>query len=94
MHDLPSHDGSHGGPAGSGSARTLAGVGLALAAYLVAAALGWPQHGRDLLVEAQAGHHTADHGDDHAPAAGEQVPGHDDHADADHTAVPPRRWSR
>jgi Na+/H+ antiporter NhaD/arsenite permease-like protein len=65
MHDLPSHDVSHRTPAASGSARTLATVGLALAAYLVAAALGWPQHGRDLLVAAQAGHHTADHGDDH-----------------------------
>jgi Na+/H+ antiporter NhaD/arsenite permease-like protein len=86
MHDLPSHDASHGGPATSGSARTLTAVGLALAAYLVAAALGWPQHGRDLLVAAQAGHHAADHGDDHAP--GDHAPAHDDHghADAHHAA--------
>ena len=86
MHDLPSHDASHGGPATSGSARTLAGVGLALAAYLAAAALGWPQHGRDLLVAAQAGHHAADHGGDHAP--GDHAPAHDDHghADAHHAA--------
>jgi Na+/H+ antiporter NhaD/arsenite permease-like protein len=90
MHDLPSHAASHTGPAASGSARTLAGVGLALAAYLVAAALGWPQHGRDLLVAAQAGHHEADHGgdhgDDHAPAHDDH--GHDDHGhdDAHHAA--------
>jgi Na+/H+ antiporter NhaD/arsenite permease-like protein len=86
MHDLPSHDASHGGPATSGSARTLAAVGLTLAAYLVAAALGWPQHGRDLLVAAQAGHHATDHGGDHAPA--DHAPAHDDHghADAHHAA--------
>ena len=88
MHDLPSHDAAHAAPATSGSARTLAGVGLALAAYLLAAAVGWPQHGRDLLVAAQAGHHAADHGGDHAPAAGDHAPGHDDHghADAHHAA--------
>jgi Na+/H+ antiporter NhaD/arsenite permease-like protein len=79
MHDLPSHDASHGGPAASGSARTLAGVGLALAAYLVAAALGWPQHGRDLLVAAQAGHHAAGHGDEHGPADDDHAQAHDDH---------------
>jgi Na+/H+ antiporter NhaD/arsenite permease-like protein len=93
MHDLPSHDAPHGGPTASGSARTLAGVGLALAAYLVAAALGWPQHGRDLLVAAQAGHHGADHEGDHAPAAGDHAPAHDDHGHAaDHHgagAAPP-----
>jgi Na+/H+ antiporter NhaD/arsenite permease-like protein len=79
MHDLPSHDASHGGPSASGSARTLAGVGLALAAYLVAAALGWPQHGRDLLVAAQAGHHAAGHGDEHGPADDDHAQAHDEH---------------
>ncbi len=86
MHDLPSHDASHGGQAPSGSARSLAGVGLALAAYLVAAALGWPQHGRDLLVAAQAGHHSADHGGDHAPADADHAPEHDDHGHHHHAA--------
>jgi Na+/H+ antiporter NhaD/arsenite permease-like protein len=84
MHDHPSHTASHGGPAASGSSRVLVGIGLALAAYLVAAAVGWPQHGRDLLVAAQAGHHPADHGGDHAPAAGEPAAAQDD--DHDHAA--------
>ena len=84
MHDRLSHTASPGGPTSSGSFRTLVGIGLALAAYLVAAAVGWPQHGRDLLVAAQAGHHPADHGGDHAPAAGERAAAQDD--DHDHEA--------
>jgi hypothetical protein len=36
------------------------GISAALAAYLVAAALGLPQHGRDLLVRSQAAH-ASDH---------------------------------
>jgi Na+/H+ antiporter NhaD/arsenite permease-like protein len=46
---------------------TLFLIAAALAAYAVAAALGWPQHGRDLLVQAQAAHATDHHP---APAAG------------------------
>jgi Na+/H+ antiporter NhaD/arsenite permease-like protein len=84
MHDRPSHAASNGGPTSSGSSRALVGIGLALAAYLVAAAVGWPQHGRDLLVAAQAGHHPADHGGDHAPSAGEPAAAQDD--DHDHAA--------
>lgn len=56
---------------------TLAGIALALGIYLAALAGGAPQHGRDLLVEAQAAHQ--DHGDDadhedtdHAPVAADQ----------------------
>ena len=33
----------------------------ALVAYAVAAAFGWPQHGRNLLVGAQAAQDTVDH---------------------------------
>ena len=47
------------------------GIAVALAAYLVAAALGLPQHGRDLLVHSQAAHagdhDAAPHGDAGAP---------------------------
>jgi len=47
------------------------GIAIALAAYLVAAALGLPQHGRDLLVHSQAAHaddhDAAPHGDARVP---------------------------
>jgi Na+/H+ antiporter NhaD/arsenite permease-like protein len=47
------------------------GIAIALAAYLVAAALGLPQHGRDLLVHSQAAHaddhDAAPHGDAAVP---------------------------
>ena len=43
------------------------GIAVAIAAYLAAAALGLPQHGRDLLVRSQAAH-ADDHADDHAAA--------------------------
>ncbi|MFM8436653.1 MAG: sodium:proton antiporter [Planctomycetia bacterium] len=70
------HD-SHASGAGSdATGRTLAGIGLLLVAYAAAAVAGWPQHGRDLLVAAQAAHAPA-HGDaDHAEPHG----GHADHA--------------
>ena len=58
MHDLPQHDQSPATTASTTSSRVLAGIGLAVAAYLVAATLGLPQHGRDLLVAAQATHHA------------------------------------
>jgi len=57
-------------PAGA-SRLPLWGIAIALAAYLVAAALGLPQHGRDLLVHSQAAHaddhDAAPHGDAAAP---------------------------
>ena len=61
------HD-SHvaGGSAATG--RTLAGIGLLLAAYAAAVIGGWPQHGRDLLVAAQAAHTPAHAADGHAEA--------------------------
>jgi Na+/H+ antiporter NhaD/arsenite permease-like protein len=74
MHDTPH--------ASSGTARRdpfLAGIGIVLAGYLVAAVANWPQHGRDLLVAAQAGH-------GHAPAAAAD---HDDHHDPATAAPPP-----
>ena len=85
MHDLPRHDHATGSTAVSNSTRTLVGIGLAVAAYAVAAALGWPQYGRDLLVAAQATHH--------APAAGHDAADSGDHPvepdPADHHADDP-----
>ena len=57
-------------PAGAGRL-PLWGIAIALAAYLVAAALGLPQHGRDLLVHSQAAH-AGDH--DAAPHGDAAVP--------------------
>ena len=59
--------------------RTLLGIGLMLAAYAVAVACGWPQHGRDLLVRAQAAHGeiTTSANADEAGAPGSQAPLHD-----------------
>ena len=56
------------------------GISAALAAYLVAAALGLPQHGRDLLVRSQAAHAS-----DHAAAPHGEEAGPGDHA----LAAPP-----
>ncbi len=55
------------------------GIAVAIAAYLAAAALGLPQHGRDLLVRSQAAH-----ADDHAAA-----PHGDAAAPADHAVAAP-----
>ena len=65
--------GSRNTVSGSGktvSARVIAGIAVLLLAYAAAAAAGWPQRGRDVLVAAQAGHAAAPA--DHAagPAAG------------------------
>ena len=61
--------------ASSASSRTLAGIAALLVAYTAAAAFGWPQHGRDLLVQAQAAPHAAQepaaHDAAHPPAAGD-----------------------
>jgi Na+/H+ antiporter NhaD/arsenite permease-like protein len=82
MHDLPSHHDAAGSSGPSASVRTLIGIGLALAAYLVAAAAGVPQHGRDLLVKAQAAHHEShDSGDHHT----EEDHAGDHRADAPHS---------
>ena len=65
---------------------TLLGIAAVLTAYAVAALAGWPQHGRDLLVRAQAAHHADAHGAD-AQAGADQ--GHaGDHA-AGHAATSP-----
>jgi Na+/H+ antiporter NhaD/arsenite permease-like protein len=66
------------------SRRVLLGIVCLLAGYAAAALAGWPQHGRDLLVQGQAAHESHDasgHGADHpvGPAA--------DHA-ADHGPAP------
>jgi Na+/H+ antiporter NhaD/arsenite permease-like protein len=95
MHDLPRHDQATGSEAVSNSTRTLVGIGLAVAAYAVAAALGWPQHGRDLLVATQAGHHAPAPGHDAAETAPGGGPAHGDghgddgHHDHDHHAAGP-----
>ena len=65
-------------PAGAGRL-PLWGIAVAIAAYLAAAALGLPQHGRDLLVRSQAAH-----ADDHAAA-----PHVDAAAPADHAVAAP-----
>ncbi|MFM8494397.1 MAG: sodium:proton antiporter, partial [Planctomycetia bacterium] len=55
------HD-SHATTGGTtATSRLLAGLAMVLVLYAAAAAAGWPQHGRDLLVAAQAAHHA------HAP---------------------------
>jgi hypothetical protein len=80
MHDAPpSHPtaaessgvGSSGAEsaASSASSRTQAGIAALLVAYAAAAAFGWPQHGRDLLVQAQSGHETVAQGEAHGPDA-------------------------
>ena len=54
------HDSARTAASPARSDPTLLLVAGALVAYAVAAVLGWPQHGRDLLVGTQAGHHAAD----------------------------------
>ncbi|MFM8708013.1 MAG: sodium:proton antiporter, partial [Planctomycetia bacterium] len=60
------------------SSRTVAGIAILLAAYAAAAVFGWPQHGRDLLVRAQAAHATGGH--DAADHSASHDAGHDDAA--------------
>ncbi|MFM8413639.1 MAG: sodium:proton antiporter [Planctomycetota bacterium] len=88
MHDLPRHDHATGSASVSNSTRTLIGIGLAVAAYLVAAALGWPQHGRDLLVAAQASHHAHDEQHHAAAPGGAEHHADEHHADDHHAAGP------
>ncbi len=84
MHDLPSHHDAAGTAGSAASVPTLIGIGLALVAYLAAAAAGLPQHGRDLLVQTQAASHAshashdshdAGHADDAHAAAGHHAAG-------------------
>jgi Na+/H+ antiporter NhaD/arsenite permease-like protein len=65
------HD-THATPAAGfdSTTRTLLGIALLLVAYAGAALAGWPQHGRDLLVGAQATHQNAHQDGDHAAADG------------------------
>ncbi len=72
MHDLPGHHEPTSRSSASGL--TLSFIGLAMACYLAALLGGWPQYGRDLLVEAQAAHHA----------------GEDDHHSDEHTVAPDR----
>lgn len=71
------HD-SHAAAGGTdATGRLLAGLAVLLAVYAGAAAFGWPQHGRDLLVAAQAAHegHAGDAGSAaHAAHAGTSPP--------------------
>jgi hypothetical protein len=78
MHDAtPSHPTAPISSASSASSRTLAGIAALLVAYAAAAAFGWPQYGRDLLVQAQAtphaAHEPAAHDGAHAADAGDAV---------------------
>jgi Na+/H+ antiporter NhaD/arsenite permease-like protein len=76
------HD-SHHSVVSTSPTRALFGFGLALAAYAAAAATGWPQYGRDLLVAAQAAHHAHDDAHDASNDAH-----HDDTAGS-----PPPPWA-
>ena len=71
------------------SSRTaLAGVVIALGLYLAAVISGSPQHGRDLLVKAQAAHqeHAEGHADEHAAAEPHGKGGSaEPHVEAGHT---------
>ena len=64
------------------SRTTLIGVVVALGFYLAAVIIGSPQHGRDLLVKAQAAHQ--EHADEHAAPTTQDEGGHADTADQDH----------
>ena len=76
MHDTTHHSVQHESQVRPNP--TLYLIGAALAAYALAAVFGWPQYGRDLLVQAQAAHHAADH----APAPDAAHPPAADHAAA------------
>ena len=65
------HDTTHPAAAQpTGRDPTLVGILVVLAGYVVAALAGWPQHGRDVLVSAQAAHAAAP-----GAAAGHEAPG-------------------
>ncbi|MFN5755548.1 MAG: sodium:proton antiporter [Planctomycetia bacterium] len=78
------HD-SHSAPAGDSTRLTLIALAALLAAYAAAAVAGWPQPGRDLIVQAQAAHEKA-HADAGHPAT-EHAHVEDEHAHAG--AAPP-----
>ena len=76
MHDpTSSHTAASRAAGGRAAAAVIAGIAALLAGYVAAAALGWPQHGRDLLVAAQGGHAAAPADDPTAPADDSTVPG-------------------
>jgi hypothetical protein len=79
------HD-AHTAPAGDSTRRTLIAIAALLAAYAATAFAGWPQHGRDLIVQAQATHEKA-HADAGRPAT-EHGHADDEHAHAG-TSPPP-----
>ena len=90
MHDPQSSGAAE--PAAPRMDPTFAGILVLLAAYAAAAVAGWPQHGRDLLVRAQAAHHAASAAGDHAapgPAAGQPAEQPVGHEDTPGTAPPP-----
>ena len=62
---------THASAMSPASAGVVTGIAVLLIAYAVAAACGWPQHGRDLLVQAQAVAGTEAHRHD-AAAAGDE----------------------
>ncbi|MFM7035451.1 MAG: sodium:proton antiporter [Planctomycetia bacterium] len=75
------HDSHHPACPAGGPSTALVGLAITLAAYVVAVLIGWPQHGRDLLVAAQASHHAA------VDAAADS--GHAAHEEAGHPVAPP-----
>ena len=86
------HD-SHHSPSSSSPTRALIGFGIALAAYAAAAAAGWPQYGRDLLVAAQATHHET-HDDQAAAEHDHDEADHDESHHGSHSAgAPPPAWA-
>ena len=92
-------DAQHAGqryPGRGGRDPTLAGIVVFLLGYAVAAIAGWPQHGRDLLVAAQAAHATPHAADGTGAADGHAADGHAadraaaaPHAGADHAGAAP-----
>ena len=70
MHDAP-----------AASRLPLIGLAVAVVAYLGAAGLGYPQHGRDLLVQSQAAHHESPNHATNAHAA-DDASGHEAPGDA------------
>ena len=64
------HDAHHAPASSTDPKIALIGIALVLAVYAGAAVFQWPQHGRDLLVSAQASHgHEDGHADAHGAGA-------------------------
>jgi Na+/H+ antiporter NhaD/arsenite permease-like protein len=92
------HDTTHHGPSAataSSSKAVALGIAGALLLYLLAAAAGWPQYGRDLLERELAEHHDAAGHHDH-PADGHAADGHGEphHSrPGDHGSLAPPAWA-